>query len=392
MSSRSPTVALSDLLERIRQLIAVPSVSSVSPEFDQSNRAVVELLADWLAAAGFAVRIETLPGHLEKVNLIATLGQGPGGLVLAGHTDTVPYDADRWRYDPFGGVVADERIYGLGATDMKAFFALAIAAAEGFTARELRQPLVILATADEESSMIGARALAAAGQPLGRHALIGEPTGLQPVRMHKGILMEAIRLEGRSGHSSNPALGVSALEGMYQVLGELLSWRAELQARYRNPCFEVAVPTLNLGRIQGGDNPNRICADCELHIDLRPLPGMALEELRRALRQRLEQRLAGRQLTLSFTPLFPGIEAMETPASAAIVQATEALTGAPAGAVSFATEGPYLSGLGMETVILGPGDIDCAHQPDEFLPLARLQPTVALLQNLIDQFCRNRAA
>ena len=377
----------SHLLDRIRQLIATPSVSSVSPQFDQSNRVVIDLLAEWLEASGFAVRIELLPGRSDKANLIATLGEGPGGLVLAGHTDTVPFDAGRWRYDPFGGTVADERIYGLGSADMKSFLALAIEAAREFSARDLRQPLVILATADEESSMGGARALAAAGQPLGRHAVIGEPTGLRPVRMHKGILMEAIRLEGRSGHSSNPALGASALEGMHQVIGELLRWRTELQARYRNPLFEVDVPTLNLGRIHGGDNPNRICADCELHIDIRPLPGMALAELRDVLHQRLGHLLSDGELKLSFEPLFPGIEALETPAAAAIVQAAEDLTGAPAGVVGFGTEGPYLNALGMETVILGPGSVDCAHQPDEFLPLATLQPTLDLLRGLIGRFC-----
>lgn len=375
------------VLDRIRQLIATPSVSSVSPPFDQSNRPVVDLLAGWLEEAGFAVRIEPLPGRPDKANLIATLGRGPGGLVLAGHTDTVPYDAGRWRFDPFGGTVADGRIYGLGAADMKSFLALAIAAAGEFRADELRQPLVILATADEESGMDGARALAAAGQPLGRHALIGEPTGLKPVRLHKGILMEAIRLEGKSGHSSNPALGVNALEGMHRVIGELLRWRAEWQTRYRNPQFEVAVPTLNLGHIHGGDNPNRICADCELHIDIRPLPGMALADLRGELHERLERLLAGSALQLSFVPLFEGIEALETPALAAIVRATEELTGVPAGAVGFGTEGPYWTALGMETVILGPGEVACAHQPDEYLALARIEPTLELLRKLIGRFC-----
>lgn len=375
------------LLERIRQLIATPSVSSVSPQFDQSNQPVIDLLANWLEDAGFTVQIDPLADWPNKANLIATLGHGPGGLVLAGHTDTVPFDVGRWRFDPFGGLVADGRIYGLGSADMKSFLALALTAAREFTAADLRQPLVILATADEESSMCGARALAAAGKPLGRHAVIGEPTGLKPVRMHKGILMEAIRLEGCAGHSSNPALGVSALEGMHEVIGELLRWRAELQARYRNPLFEVDVPTLNLGHIRGGDNPNRICADCELHIDIRPLPGMSLVSLREELQRRLQRRLAHRQLQLSFLPLFPGIEAFETPASAAIVRATEQLTGAPAEAVSFGTEGPYLNALGMETVILGPGSVDCAHQPDEFLPLAAIQPTLAILQGLIQRFC-----
>lgn len=348
---------------------------------------MIDLLADWLEETGFAVRIEHLPGRTDKANLIATLGSGPGGLVLAGHTDTVPFDAGRWRYDPFGGTVADERIYGLGAADMKSFLVLAIAAAREFRAEGLRQPLVILATADEESNMAGARALAAAGRPLGRHAVIGEPTGLKPVRMHKGILMEAIRLEGRSGHSSNPALGASALEGMYQVIGELLRWRAELQARYRNSLFDVAVPTLNLGRIHGGDNPNRICADCELHIDIRPLPGMMLADLRGELHGRLGRLLADSKLRLSFLPLFQGVEAMETPATAAIVRAAEELTGVPAGAVGFGTEGPYLNALGMETVILGPGGVGCAHQPDEYLALAMIEPTLGLLRKLIGRFC-----
>ena len=377
----------SRLLDRIRQLIATPSVSSVSPQFDRSNRPVVDLLADWLEQAGFAARIEPLPDRPDKANLIATLGEGTGGLVLAGHTDTVPFDAGRWRFDPFGGTIADGRIYGLGSADMKSFLALAIEAAREFAAGDLRRPLVILATADEESSMAGARALAAAGRPLGRHAVIGEPTGLKPVRMHKGILMEAIRLEGKSGHSSNPALGASALEGMHRVMGELLQWRSELQARYRNPLFEVEVPTLNLGRIHGGDNPNRICADCELHIDIRPLPGMKLAELRGALHRRLERLLADSGLKLDFLPLFPGVEALETPAAAAIVRAAEELTGAPAGVAGFGTEGPYLNALGMETVILGPGSVDRAHQPDEFLPLAAIQPTLDLLQGLIEKFC-----
>jgi acetylornithine deacetylase len=97
-------ISSTPLLDRIRQLIAIPSVSSVSPQFDQSNRPVVDLLANWLEDAGFAVRIEPLPEQPDKANLIATLGAGPGGLVLAGHTDTVPFDAGRWRYDPFGGV------------------------------------------------------------------------------------------------------------------------------------------------------------------------------------------------------------------------------------------------------------------------------------------------
>lgn len=375
------------LIEMLQRLVATPSVSSVSPEFDQSNRAVIDILAGWLDALGFAVEVMPLPERPEKANLIATLGAGPGGLVLAGHTDTVPFDADRWRSDPFVLTEADDRLYGLGTADMKGFFPLAIEAARRFEARQLRSPLIILATSDEESSMEGAEALVAAGRPRGRYAVIGEPTGLRPVRMHKGIMMEAIRLTGRSGHSSDPSLGVNALEGMHGVLGEILAWRAELQAAHRNPLFQVDVPTLNLGHIHGGDNPNRICGRCELHIDLRPLPGMALDDLRGELVRRLERRLEGSRLELEIFPLFKGTPAMETPAASALVQVAERLTGHGAEAVAFCTEGPYLQALGMETLILGPGDIDQAHQPDEYLALDRVRPTVDLLEQLIGRFC-----
>jgi acetylornithine deacetylase len=210
--------------------------------------------------------------------------------------------------------------------------------------------------------------------------------------MHKGIAMESIRLIGKSGHSSNPALGVNALEGMHLVIGEVMRWREALQQRYRNPAFEVEVPTLNLGYVHGGDNPNRICGECELQFDLRPLPGMALEALRSELTARLDLLLAQSGLHWEFTPLFEGIPAMETAADAPIVQALERLTGHPAGAVAFGTEGPYLNSMGMQSVICGPGHIDQAHQPDEYLPLEHIQPGIELIQSLVKNFCMDSTA
>ena len=375
------------LERRVRELIATPSISSVRPELDQGNRPVIDLLANWLESLSFEIEIQPLPNNPEKANLIATLGQGPGGLVLSGHTDTVPYDAGRWKHDPFGGQEDGGRIFGLGSADMKSFLAIAIEAAQQFKIGDLAQPLVVLATADEESSMSGARALVAADRPKGRFAIIGEPTGLKPVRMHKGIIMEAVKLTGHSGHSSNPAFGNSALEGMHSVLGELLAWRQELQEKYRNPLFAVPVPTLNLGHIHGGDSPNRICAHCELHIDLRPLPGMNIDELRAALRSRLTSRMEKSGLELEVVALVPGVSSVETRADSPIVRAAEALTGHSAGSVAFATEAPFLDQLGMDTVVLGPGHIDQAHQPDEYLALDMIQPAIDLLSRLIYQFC-----
>lgn len=380
-------MSLPPLPDMIGALVALPSVSSVSPEIDQSNTEVVDLLAGWLEDLGFQLEIQTVADPPRKTNLIATLGQGPTGLVLSGHTDTVPWDDTGWHSDPFTLTRRDDRLYGLGTADMKAFFALAIEAVRAVPASGLRRSLVLLATADEESSMSGARALADSGRDFGPYALIGEPTGLRPVRMHKGITMEAIRLTGQSGHSSDPSLGNSALDGMQLVLDELVAWRRELQRDHRNPLFRVPVPTLNLGHIHGGDNPNRICAHCELQIDLRPLPGMALEELRETLRQRVTHRLSDTGLKVEIEALIPGTPALDTPPDSPIVQAAERLTGHPAEAVAFGTEGPWFNRLGMQTVVLGPGDIDQAHQPNEYIATERLQPMTDLLQKLIREFC-----
>jgi acetylornithine deacetylase len=385
-------MSIPTLMQMFDALIAAPSMSSVSPAFDTGNREVIDRLAGWLESLGFAVEVLPLPNQPNKANVIATLGAGPGGLVLAGHTDTVPYDEDRWNFDPFRVTESDGRLYGLGTSDMKGFLALAVEAARNLSAAQLKQPLIILGTADEESSMEGARQLAELGRPKARYAVIGEPTNMRPVNAHKGIMMEAVRLVGRSGHSSDPSLGVNALEGMHRVIGDLLAWRGELQSRYRDARFQVPYPTLNLGHIHGGDNPNRICGACELHMDLRPVPGMALEDLRATLEQRLRGLLEGSGLELEIRSLFPGTPAMATSAESDIVRAAERLTGHSAEAVAFCTEGPYLNSMGMETIVLGPGDIAQAHQPDEFLALDRLQPTVDLLHRLIERYCVNAGA
>ena len=371
-------------------LIAERSVSCTQPALDQSNAGVVARLADWFGALGFACETqEVAPG---KFNLIATLGSGPGGLVLAGHTDTVPYDEALWQADPLRLREADDRWYGLGSCDMKGFFALILEAVRELDLRQLRQPLIVLATCDEESSMDGARVLAEAGRPLGRAAVIGEPTGLRPIRLHKGILMERIDILGRSGHSSDPTLGHSALDAMQAVMGELLDLRAQWQREYRNPLFLVPQPTLNLGCIHGGDNPNRICGQCALEFDLRPLPGMQPEALRQAIRGRLLPLAERFGVRIDYQPLFPAVPPFEQPAEAELVRLAERLTGHTADAVAFATEAPYLQAITQEVLVLGPGDISCAHQPEEHLALARIAPTVTLLQQLIGHYCLGEAA
>lgn len=381
------TTQLPDFTEQLRQLVALPSVSCTTPAFDTSNRQVIELLATWLAELGFAIEIMDVPGYDNKANLIATLGSGPGGLVLAGHTDTVPCNPELWQQDPYTLTDRDNRFYGLGSTDMKGFFPVALAAAREFSAADLKQPLIILATADEESSMDGAKALVDAGKPKARCAVIGEPTGMRPIRMHKGMMMEAVRVEGQSGHSSDPALGNNALEAMHLVMADLLSFRAELQERYNNPGFAIPVPTMNLGCIHGGDNPNRICGQCELHFDLRPLPGMDLEELRTMLRQRLVPLAHTTGTNVTLHQLFPGVPAFEQTDQSEFVRTVERLTGHQAASVAFATEAPFMQALGMETLVMGPGSIEQAHQPNEFIEQSQIKPAIFLIEGLINKLC-----
>jgi acetylornithine deacetylase len=351
---------------------------------------LIEQLAEWAENLGF--RCELMPvttphPEIAKWNLIATLGRDRVVWCCRDTPTQCRTISNAGNVTRFALTERDQRLYGLGTSDMKAFFALCLQAAREFCHTPLQHPLIILATADEESSMHGAKALIKAGKPKARHAIIGEPTGLRPVRMHKGIFMESIRLTGVSGHSSDPRLGKNALEGMHRVISDLLQWREEWKSHYHHAAFNVPIPTLNLGHIHGGDNPNRICGDCELHIDVRPLPGMDLKELKALLHQRVRQVLIDTGLTVEFIPLFEGIPAVETSANAEIVRIAEQLTAHSAEAVAFATEAPYLTELGMDTIILGPGNIEQAHQPDEYLALDRLEPMLAILRQAITHFC-----
>lgn len=372
--------------EMIDRLVSVPSVSAVEPSLDTSNRPVVDMMAGWLEDEGWSVELVEVPGR-DKANILATRGRGEGGLVLAGHTDTVPFDDGKWSSDPFRVREHGGALYGLGISDMKAFFALAIEAARAFDDGDLREPLILLGTADEESGMDGARALVDAGKPRARRAIIGEPTGLAPVRMHKGCAMERLELTGKSGHSSDPRYGASALDAMYDAMRELYALRSELARDHRNEGLEPAWPTLNLGRIAGGDNPNRICARAELDYDVRVLPGMDFAEVRGAIHERVARALAGRGVQIAHLSLTRHVPPFETPADAPLVRALEALTGHASIGVSFGTEAPFLSELGMSTVVLGPGDIAVAHQPDEHLPLARIDPMIQILRGAIERFC-----
>ncbi|NBS25382.1 MAG: acetylornithine deacetylase [Gammaproteobacteria bacterium] len=367
-------------------LLSQHSVSSTNSLIDQSNMGVINLLADTFSRLGFSCEIVPVAGAHEKANLIATIGRGPGGLVLSGHTDTVPFDESLWNTNPLGMTEKDNRLYGLGATDMKGFFAVVHEAVQDFLDADFRQPLIILATADEESSMSGARTLANLGKPKARAAVIGEPTSLRPIHMHKGIMMESIHVQGQSGHSSNPTLGKNALEAMHDVIGALMRFRQELQLEYQNPHFIIDVPTINLGVIHGGDNPNRICGHCDLEFDVRLLPGMAGDAVRESIEALIAPIASKHHTDIKLTRLIEGVEPFDN-RDTELVKMAELLTGHSPESAAFGTEGPFLQQLGMDTIILGPGCIDQAHQPDEYMELSQVKPCINILQQLIRNYC-----
>lgn len=373
-------------IERYRQLIAIPTISSLEAAEDQSNQPLIELLANWLADLGFKTDILPVEGARNKYNLLATYGEGEGGLLLAGHTDTVPFDEGRWTFSPFELTEQAGKLYGLGTADMKGFFAFVVDVVSGLDLTKICKPIRILATADEETTMLGARTFAQHSQIRPDCAIIGEPTSLKPIRAHKGHMGEAIRITGRSGHSSDPERGVNAIELMHEATGYLLKMRDDLKTRYRNDFFKVPYPTMNLGNIHGGDAINRICACCELQLDMRPLPNLPVQDLHELLLENLAPMLEKYGDLIEIRDLHGGIPGYECEHSAQIVQVVEKLLGVPCESANYCTEAPYIQQL-CPTLVLGPGSIEQAHQPDEFLETKYIEPTRELLTKLIQHFC-----
>ena len=377
---------LPNTIAMLRTLVGEPSTSSIAASRDQSNLAVINHLANWLESLKFAVNVLPLPNKGGKANLIATLGSGEGGLVLSGHTDTVPCDEKHWDTDPYTLTEIDSVVHGLGSCDMKGFFPIALEAASLFRSEKLNKPLTILATSDEESSMAGARQLLRDGRPKADFAIIGEPTGLQPIIAHKGVLALSIVIEGSGGHASNPNLGCNALDTMQAVIADLLIYRQELASTYTDPTFEINIPTLNLGCLHAGDSPNRICETAELQIDVRLMPGMEIDELATTIQHRLVETIASHGTRLSITRINE-VPAYQTSGDGDLARTLASLCGRPPGTVAFGTEAPFLQSLGMETVVFGPGSINQAHQPNEYLDLNQLSPARETLEKVIQHYC-----
>ena len=233
----------------------------------------------------------------------------------------------------------------------------------------------------------GARELDTLDFPKADVAIIGEPTDLIPAYTHKGIALLRVAITGVAGHSSNPAAGVNAIDVMHLVIATLMQFRDELKATYTNDAFAVEFPTLNLGCLHAGDVPNRICAHAELEFDIRVLPKMNIQHLIADIEQRVavvaEHTGAGIEVHLCS----PTIPPYETNSSSPLVKQLERATNHVAQGVPFGTEAPFYQALGIETIVLGPGSVKQAHQPDEYISIDSLKPTTNILTELIHSYC-----
>ncbi|MBX4132018.1 acetylornithine deacetylase [Frischella sp. Ac48] len=382
---------LPSFIEIYNELITIPTISNVADaKLDYSNKLLVEKLANWLADLGFKIILTPIPNTRDKYNLLATYSNNTndtlGGLLLSGHTDTVPFDEGLWTKDPFKVTEFDNKWYGLGTADMKGFFAFILESLRDIDLKSLTKPLHILATADEEITMAGAAYFAQHAKLQPDCTIIGEPTSLIPIRAHKGFVSNVIRITGKSGHSSDPEKGINAIEVMHLVIGKLLELKQKLKNEYHNNSFAVPYPTMNLGIIKGGDAANRICGCCELIMDIRALPEMDIHSLYDLLCQTLQPIRNQYPNRIDIAYEVDPIAGYECQHDNPALQEVEKLVNQSAQTVNYSTEAPFLNQI-APTIVLGPGSIEQAHQPDEFVDMSYLKPTKATLQKLIQRFC-----
>ena len=369
-----------DLVPLLRSLVAIDSTSS------RSNLPVLDRLEDAARALGFETRRATWVDEngVDKGNLVCRRGpDAPGGLALVGHTDCVPFDPE-WN-EALAGAERDGKVFGRGAADTKGFLAAAIVAAAH--ARPGKHPLALLFTADEEVGCLGAKRLLAEGRVHPRHAIVGEPTSLTPIRAHKGYCAVEVVIEGIEGHSAYPDVGASAIHGLGRLWVEIEKIGEELR-READASFSPPHTTWNVGVVRGGKARNIIAGECRFTYEWRPLPG---QDPRRALRlleeacERLEAASEGK-LSVEIAPLRTDAAAV-TPEAAEIVRFLEAESGNRSTTVPFGTELPEVIGMGAEACVFGPGDIKVAHRTGEHVAVAELEKAAAILARAIERFC-----
>lgn len=379
-------------LEMIHRLIGYDTTSR------DSNLALIDWVKSYLAGHGIESRI-TYDDQRKKANLFATLGpaRNEGGIVLSGHTDVVPVDGQPWVTDPFKVVEKDGKLFGRGTCDMKSFVAIVLALVPEFIRRKPTQPIHVALSYDEEVGCIGVqRLIADLGQAGIRPAacIVGEPTCMKLVIAHKGKKSWRCRVRGLECHSSLAPQGVNAVEAACEVVAYLKG----MARRHRdlgpfNRDFDIPHTTVHTGVIHGGTALNIVPLDCHFDFEFRYLPGTDVDALFAEVRQFAETKLLPEMRAVHADSGFTWEDLSEIPGLAmdendAVVELGKALTGANSVAkVAFGTEAGRFQEAGIPTIICGPGDIEQAHKPNEFVSLDHLAQCETFLHRLMDRVC-----
>jgi acetylornithine deacetylase len=360
----------------------------------ESNLALIEFVRDYLDR--WHVKSELVYGpDRRKANLYATIGPiDRGGVMLSGHSDVVPVDGQQWHSDPFKVAERDGKLYARGSADMKSFIAVVLAKVPDFLAQPLKTPLHLALTYDEEVGCLGVRPLIAAlatKEVKPRLCIIGEPTLMQPVIAHKGSRRLRCRVHGHEAHSSLTHRGVNAIETAAELIAYLKGIARKKRAEGPfDPGFDPPYTTIQTGTIAGGTAVNIVPRECRFDLEMRYLPqddpNMIVDALKRhaaSLLPEMHQISPETGIAFEETNAVPALSAQEQDE---VVQLALTLSGANGtGKVSFATEGGLFQQSGIPTVICGPGSIEQAHKPDEFIAVDQVRQCEGFLDRLIER-------
>ena len=337
----------------------------------------------------------TLNPEGNKANLFATLGPADmdGGIVLSGHTDVVPVEGQEWSSDPFTATLRNRRIYGRGACDMKGFIACALAFAPYFQEIGLKRPIHLAFTYDEEVGCLGAQVMLKELQAVGRKpamCIIGEPTMMKIIEGNKGCCEYTTHFTGLEGHGSMPDRGVNAVEYAVHYVSKLLEVGEALKTRApEGSRFDPPWSTIQIGKMAGGIARNIIAGSCSVEWEFRPVNGADFTFTHEQIRGFVEDVLLPRMQAVHpdaavITETIGEVAGLEPMSRSEAVDLVRALTGndEPAECVSFSTEAGLFQELGIDTVVCGPGSIEQAHKPDEFVELDQLSACLAMIEGL----------
>lgn len=358
-----------------------------------SNLELIAFVEDYLAAYGVqSTRIPNDEG--DKANLLASVGPSrPGGVILSGHSDVVPVDGQPWTSDPFTLVERDGKLYGRGTSDMKAFLAIALALLPEMQAKQLKVPLHFAISYDEEIGCLGVLPMVekiAAEVPQPRACIVGEPTELGLVVAHKSINSYHVAIRGREAHSSMPQIGANSIHAAGLLIAKLVGM---VQEREANPIpdsgFTPPWTTIHVGRIEGGTAQNIVPLDCAFSWEYRLHPGddgaAILESFTRYAKDEVEpwlKRFAPEaSITITTLAEAPPLCPEADNAAEALVRQLSGIN--TASMVSFGTEAGHFQAKGVSTVVCGPGSIEQAHRPDEFISLDQMRQGEAFMRRLI---------